>query len=77
MSEICTLKMQCSTITQYSAQETIQLMAVTSSDDDCVNKEWSKHTPSGKLEFSVTNERVIGNFEPGKKYIVTIVECDT
>lgn len=32
------------------------------------NKEWSKYTPSGKLEMTVTNPSAIDKFEIGKDY---------
>lgn len=32
------------------------------------NEQWSKYTPSGKLEMSVTNPAAIDKFELGKSY---------
>ena len=38
------------------------------------NKEWSKWTPAGKLEMTVTNPDV--KFEYGKEYYIDITEVD-
>lgn len=38
------------------------------------NKSWSKWTPSGKLDFFVTNPDVFDAFEPGKEYFITLAE---
>lgn len=32
------------------------------------NKTWSKYTPQGKLEMTVTNPDAVGAFEVGKSY---------
>ena len=36
------------------------------------NEEWSKWTPSGKLEITITNPNIFGKFVPGKDYYLKI-----
>lgn len=39
---------------------------------DCPeNAEWSKYTPSGKIEMCITNPAAIEQFELGEAYFVT------
>ncbi|NEI60924.1 hypothetical protein [Rhizobium leguminosarum] len=38
--------------------------------DEEANKSWSKYTPSGKIEMSVTNPAAIDKFEKGKAYYI-------
>ena len=41
-----------------------------------VNKDWSKYTPNGKLEMTVTNPAAIEQFEIGKAYFLTFDPAD-
>ena len=34
------------------------------------NAQWSKYTPSGSINMSITAEGAVGCFEPGKVYFV-------
>lgn len=36
------------------------------------NKTWSKYTPSGSLNMSITNPNVVGFFELNKEYFLNI-----
>ncbi len=36
-----------------------------------VNEGWSKHTPSGALSMTVTNEAAVAQFEQGEYYLLT------
>jgi hypothetical protein len=38
--------------------------------DGADNEIWSKYTPSGKIEMTITNPGAIDLFEPGKAYFV-------
>ena len=40
------------------------------------NESWSKYTPSGKIEMSVTNAAAIALFEPGKAYFIDISSAE-
>ena len=40
-------------------------------DDSEANREWSKWTPSGYFEMSVTNTAAFEQFEEGADYLVT------
>lgn len=35
------------------------------------NADWSKYTPSGKIEMTVTNPAAIEQFELGEEYLLT------
>ncbi len=39
--------------------------------DDNGNKDWSKYTPSGSIEMTVTNQSAIDQFTPGECYLLT------
>jgi hypothetical protein len=38
--------------------------------DGKVNESWSKYTPSGQLQMSITNPAAIDKFEKGKAYYI-------
>lgn len=40
------------------------------SGDSPENKTWSMHTPSGRLEMSITNPEALNQFELGLEYFV-------
>lgn len=44
--------------------------------DGKVNETWSKYTPSGKLEMTVTTPAAIDAFEVGKAYFVDFTPAD-
>lgn len=39
-------------------------------EQDGVNRAWSKATPSGKLEMTVTNPAAVEQFELGREYFL-------
>lgn len=43
---------------------------------DGTNKDWSKYTPNGKLEMTVTNPDAIAKFELGKAYYLDFTPAD-
>lgn len=43
---------------------------------DPANASWSKYTPSGKLEMTVTNPDAIDRFEKGKPYYVDFTPAE-
>lgn len=51
----------------------VRFTAVQATDDD--NREWSKWTPSGYVEMTVTNPAAFERFEPGKNYLLTFEEA--
>ena len=53
----------------------IQLQPVYNNGDPG-NASWSKYTPSGKLEMSVTNPSAIDAFEMGKPYYIDFTPAD-
>lgn len=54
-------------------QENVHLNAVYG--EDGINKQWSKWTPAGSLNLSISNPDAQGFFRAGKEYIVTIREA--
>lgn len=50
--------------------ERVKLSAVYDSTD--ANKAWSKATPSGQLEVTITNPEAMGQFKPGKAYFLDV-----
>ena len=40
------------------------------------NESWSKYTPSGKIEMSITNPKAIDAFAIGKAYFVDFTPVD-
>lgn len=67
-------KFRCSSVTKYEEQENVILAPVTDDNED--NKKWSKWTPSGQLELTITNEACWGAFEPGKEYLLDIAPAE-
>ena len=51
-------------------QKSIKMSAVIGQDDP--NKEWSKWTPSGRIEMVVTNPTAVEQFKVGKIYSITM-----
>lgn len=52
--------------------EKIKMQAVCG-DDDPENISFSSATPTGSLEFTVTNPVVVGTFEPGDFYYLDLI----
>lgn len=48
-------------------------MAAVCSDDDPENVSFSQATPTGNLEFLVTNPVVVGTIEPGAFYYLDLI----
>lgn len=55
------------------ARETVELQPVAGPG----NEEWSKWTPSGKVEMQITNVDALAKFEVGKDYFVDFTPVDT
>jgi len=45
-------------------------------DDGPENKSWSKWTPSGQLQMTISNPNLIDHFVPGKEYFLDITEAE-
>jgi hypothetical protein len=48
----------------------VTLQPVYGGDDDAANKEWSKWTPSGQLELTITNPEVWPDLVIGRAFFV-------
>lgn len=70
-------KMRCVKVSQTSSaygapsspithHEIVELHALTGPG----NEQWSKYTPAGKVEMSITKEGAIGQFKVGQDYFV-------
>jgi hypothetical protein len=44
--------------------------------DDGANSQWSKYTPSGQLQLTITNPEAYKQFELGKAYFVDFSPAD-
>lgn len=62
----------CHEIRKVNGAETVIMQPVYSDKEGHPNKVWSKYTPSGKLEMTITNEALFGAFEPGAEYEILI-----
>lgn len=49
---------------------TVEMLPV--SADTPENAQWSKYTPSGKIEMVITNPSAVEAFELGKTYLINI-----
>lgn len=68
-------KMKCSYVTNHDGgNETVKLFAVYGADGTA-NASWSKATPSGSVELTISNPEAKGHFTPGKEYFVDFHEA--
>jgi len=75
MPNVCICQFRCVAVTHHEYNtETVKLAA--NYDQSIVDQSFSNATPSGGMEFTVTNEKVHGQFKPGKKYLITIAEAE-
>ena len=51
----------------------LHLEAVTDQDTE-ENKTWSKYTPSGQLNMTITNEELFDSFSVGQEILLTLSE---
>jgi hypothetical protein len=66
-----TAKFFVQTITRHAAapgQHTVVLAPVSRGEE---NKNWSKYTPSGKIEMNILNEVAASQFVLGEEYLLT------
>ncbi len=45
-------------------------------DDGPENASWSKWTPSGQLQMTISNPRLVDHFVVGKQYFLDITEVE-
>ncbi len=72
-------KMKCSEVVQHKTEgkvtrEDVRLDVVVA--DSKENAIWSKYTPTGNFQFSVTNEECFGKIIAGKTYYIDLNECE-
>jgi len=67
-------KFVCQSTQRDGGLEEVRLSPVTDGSEE--DNTFSKYTPSGLLELSITNENVFGFFEVGKKYYLDITPAD-
>jgi quercetin dioxygenase-like cupin family protein len=63
-------KFKVDSITLHEGMRGIRMSAV----HGAPNESWSKWTPSGQLEFTITNPEAFTQFEVGKAYLLTFEE---
>lgn len=61
-------KFTCASVTDYGGSEEVKFHAAHGPG----NESWSKATPGGNLQVSISNPAARGQFEPGKSYLLTI-----
>lgn len=55
---------------------TLQPVYSSGDGDDAANKEWSKWTPSGQIQLTITNPDAYKQFELGKAYYVDFTPAE-
>ena len=75
MSKTIQCKFRCGTVAQIdqgtTTIEQVKLHAVSGKE----NEPWSKWTPTGTFEITITNPDAKGAFVPGKNYLLEITEA--
>lgn len=59
-----------------SDHRNVTMAAVYSSDPAHENYSWSKWTPSGSINMSITNPEAFNQFEAGAEYMVTFKKVE-
>lgn len=67
-------KFQCQSVTKSVGQESIKMTPVLS--DSEANKSFSKYTPCGAVDLTITNPDAFGFYEPGRAYFVDFTPAD-
>ena len=57
-------------------QQQITLAAQYCPDTVPEDRNFSKFTPNGKMEFTVTNPAVIDRFKPGQEYYIDLIPVE-
>lgn len=60
---------------QSSEVEPVATVTLVPVYGDGENADWSKYTPSGKIEMCITNPTAIEQFEVGASYIVSFAKA--
>lgn len=63
-------KMKCLSVLKTEGGETVKLEPVHADSEE--NKTWSKWTPSGGLELTITNPDAFGKLVPGGEYLLDL-----
>lgn len=63
-----TAKFTCQSVTTYESAERVELTAAHGPG----NESWSKATPGGNLQITISNPAARGQFTPGKSYMLTV-----
>lgn len=64
--------MKCSVVKDCGEScKSIRLDAVYDPDPNGTNASWSKWTPSGSVQMTITNPQAFDQFEEGQEYMVT------
>jgi hypothetical protein len=68
-------KFRVNSVNHIDYGQVIELNAVYSSVPDSEDKHFSDATPSGKLQFTLTNKSLFDQFKPGQVYYLTMDEA--
>jgi hypothetical protein len=59
-------------VTDHGPHQQIKLSPVFSAG----NEEWSRHTPCGSIELTITNPAASAYFKPGSEYLLDFKKVD-
>ena len=65
-------KFVCNSVTLNQYEQDVVKLSPVYGPDGTANAAWSKATPSGSLELTITNPEARGQFQPGKSYFLDI-----
>ena len=68
-------KFKVESVTLHEYGEAVKMNAVCY-DSTEENASFSKFTPSGSFEMSVTNEAIFGKFKPGEEYYLDFTKAE-
>lgn len=69
-------RLLCHEVKKGIGTEIVRLHPVYSQDPQNPNHVWSKATPSGQVELTITNDKAFGAFVPGVEYHLTFTPIE-
>lgn len=69
-------KFVCQNVTHHVGGQQNIVMTPVVGDNSEENKSFSKYTPNGKLELTITNEAVFDFFKPGKQFYLDMIPAE-
>lgn len=69
-------KFYCQAVKDFGNDYQVVTFQADTNKSDSDTQHYSKYTPSGTLEITVTNPVLTGKFKPGSRYYLDITEAD-